>query len=86
MRDTFLAWNYIPASANGGFRPSLLSVEDGFRSAAREGFSGGVPRLACTIRDSLARTGLPYSSPSSPLGVRIRLLVQCRLKLEGCQR
>ena len=55
MRDTFLARSYIPASANGGFRPSLLS----FPGRISVGGSGGI--FGRGFRVSLALPGTRWA-------------------------
>jgi hypothetical protein len=44
MRGTFPAWSYTPASANGGFRPSLLGVTNGRANKRTNGNSVWDPR------------------------------------------
>ena len=65
-----------PASANGGFRPSLLSA-CGFRSAAREGSSGG-----CSVPRS-HRPGLARRLPAAVLVSVIACVCGCRTPVYG---
>jgi len=77
--------DYAPASANGGFRPSLLAAEGavaprpGFRSAAREGSSGRGSASPHTLRPCPGRLRSGQAGQDSLCGLARRTRLRHRL-------
>ena len=86
MRDTSPGRGVIPLPLlTGASGRAYCPFQRRISVGGSGGIFGRVFRVPLALSGTRWRAGPPYSSPSSPLGVRIRLLIQCRADPEGCQ-